>query len=1002
MRKERCVLALVLCLWGACLWAQSGAVGEKAKAGGKTVTVSGTVIEEDTNEPAFSASVVLLKPADSTLVTGASSDLDGKFSIKGVKPGKYIFRITSVGFKPYFKDLQVTSARTTVPMGTIKLQTNAAVLDAIEVTARQAQVEMKADTFVYNAGAYRVPEGSALEELVKKLPGAEVSDDGTITINGKEVKKIMIDGKEFFDNDTRVAMKNLPTNMIEKIKAYDRQSDYTRMTGIDDGEEETVIDLSVKPEMKKGWISNIDGAYGTEDRYDGRVMVNHFTDRYRVTGLGGLNNVGWGGRRTTKEAGFDFTWENGKKENEAGRLRMGGNARYYHTNTDQLSTSNSETFLTAGSNSSFANNASNSRSGNTNVNSNFRIEWSPDTLTRLMFRPNFSYSDNYSRSTSRSVTFNDDPYAWGMTDPLAQYNDYVKDSIVVNDNLRWSRSNGNSYSFDGMLMVNRRLRSKLGRNLTLRVRGGYSESESYSHSISDVNYFLRRDALGNAENDYTRRYNMTPSKNYNGSADLSYSEPVFKGAHLQFSYRYQYRYSDSDRSMYEFSELIDSLWQNHGIDYRENLAYIPGIDVLGAYLDAQNSTYATYKEHNQDATVMFRYQKDEIRFSAGVSVQPQKTYMDYTKGSLDTSVVRNVVNWSPRIDFRYKFSETGQLRVRYNGRSSQPSMTNLLDVTDDSDPLNISRGNPGLKPSWTNSMNIFYNNYIPDLQRGWMVHANMSMTKNSISTAVLYDEASGRRTTMPMNINGNWNTWTGLMFNTALGPEKYFNIFTFTSCNYSNNVGYISSDAHAGGSGVTSDQIVNLSQKSTTKSSNIGERLNFNFRNDLLEVGVNGNINYQHARNDLQENANLDTYNFSYGGNVQVNMPWDMVFSTNINQSSRRGYDDESMNTDELIWNAQLSQSFLPGNAATVSVQWYDILRERSNIGRSISATQRTDTWTNTINSYVMVHFIYKLNIFGGRNTLADGPERPEGGPGRGGPGGRGGGGRGGFGGPRF
>ena len=1002
MRKERCVLALVLCLWGACLWAQNGAVGEKAKAGGKTVTVSGTVIEEDTNEPAFSASVVLLKPADSTLVTGASSDLDGKFSIKGVKPGKYIFRITSVGFKPYFKDLQVTSARTTVPMGIIKLQTNAAVLDAIEVTARQAQVEMKADTFVYNAGAYRVPEGSALEELVKKLPGAEVSDDGTITINGKEVKKIMIDGKEFFDNDTRVAMKNLPTNMIEKIKAYDRQSDYTRMTGIDDGEEETVIDLSVKPEMKKGWISNIDGAYGTEDRYDGRVMVNHFTDRYRVTGLGGLNNVGWGGRRTTKEAGFDFTWENGKKENEAGRLRMGGNARYYHTNTDQLSTSNSETFLTAGSNSSFANNASNSRSGNTNVNSNFRIEWSPDTLTRLMFRPNFSYSDNYSRSTSRSVTFNDDPYAWGMTDPLAQYNDYVKDSIVVNDNLRWSRSNGNSYSFDGMLMVNRRLRSKLGRNLTLRVRGGYSESESYSHSISDVNYFLRRDALGNAENDYTRRYNMTPSKNYNGSADLSYSEPVFKGAHLQFSYRYQYRYSDSDRSMYEFSELIDSLWQNHGIDYRENLAYIPGIDVLGAYLDAQNSTYATYKEHNQDATVMFRYQKDEIRFSAGVSVQPQKTYMDYTKGRLDTSVVRNVLNWAPRIDFRYKFSETGQLRFRYNGRSSQPSMTNLLDVTDDSDPLNISRGNPGLKPSWTNSMELFYNNYIPDLQRGWMVHANMSMTKNSISTAVLYDEASGRRTTMPMNINGNWNTWTGLMFNTALGPEKYFNIFTFTSFNYSNNVGYISADSHAGGSGVTSDQIVNLSQKSTTKSSNIGERLNFNFRNDLLEVGVNGNINYQHARNDLQENANLDTYNFSYGGNVQVNMPWDMVFSTNINQSSRRGYDDESMNTDELIWNAQLSQSFLRGNAATVSVQWYDILRERSNIGRSISATQRTDTWTNTINSYVMVHFIYKLNIFGGRNTLADGPEGPDGGPGRGGPGGRGGGGRGGFGGPRF
>lgn len=194
---------------------------------------------------------------------------------------------------------------------------------------------------------------------------------------------------------------------------------------------------------------------------------------------------------------------------------------------------------------------------------------------------------------------------------------------------------------------------------------------------------------------------------------------------------------------------------------------------------------------------------------------------------------------------------------------------------------------------------------------------------------------------------------------------------------------------------MTSDQIVNLSQKSTTKSSNVGERVNFNFRNDLFEVGVNGNINYQHARNDLQENANLDTYSFSYGGNVQVNMPWNMSLATNIGQSSRRGYDDASMNTDELIWNAQLSQSFLKGNAATVSLQWYDILRERSNISRSLSATQRTDTWTNAINSYVLVHFIYKLNLMGGRNAMGGGQDR-HGGPGgsRRGPGG--------FGGPRF
>ena len=992
---KRSVLAFVLCVWSACLWAQK-------------VTVSGTVMAEDTNEPAFSASVVLLRP-DSTLVTGASSNLDGKFSIPGVKPGKYIFRITSVGFKPYYKDLQLTASKPRMAMGTIKLQTNAAVLSAVEVTARQAQVEMKADTFVYNAGAYRVPEGSVLEELVKKLPGAEVSDDGTITINGKEVKKIMIDGKEFFDTDTKMAMKNLPTNMIEKIKSYERQSDYTRMTGIDDGEEETVLDLSVKKEMKQGWIANVDGGYGTEKRYTGRFMVNRFTDKLRLTAMGAANNVndrgfsggfhgGWGGNGglvATKTAGLDFNWENGKKEREAGRLRVAGNVRYYYRGTDQLTNTNSETFLSAGASSSFSNSSSRSRSGNTNVNSNFRLEWSPDTMTRIMFRPNFSYSENYSNSWSSNVTFNEDPYAFGMANPLAQYEAYVKDSIVVNDNNRRSHSDGQSYSVDGMLMVNRRLNSK-GRNLTLRLRGGYSDSDNKSFSVSDVNYFLQRKPGGNYEKTYTHQYNVNPSKNYNGSADLSYSEPLFTGAHLQFSYRYQYRYSDSDRSMYSLDSLVSK-----GVITEEQLQnlpleYIPGVDWLELARNYRNSQYATYKEHNQDATVMFRYRLGKIRFNAGVSVQPQKTYMDYTKGGLDTTVVRKVLNWSPRIDFRYKFSDTGQLRFRYNGRSSQPSMTNLLDVTDDSDPLYISRGNPGLKPSWTNSMNLFYNNYLPDLQRGWMVHANMNMTRNGISTATLYDEDSGRRTTMPMNIDGNWNAWTGVMFNTALGEKKYFNFFTFTSFRYAHDVGYISSDSNLGGADVTPEQIERFCQKSTTKSSNVGERLNFNFRNDIFEVGVNGSINYQHARNELQENANLDTYNFSYGGNVQVNMPWNMSLATNIGQSSRRGYEDKSMNTDELIWNAQLSQSFLKGNAATVSVQWYDILRERSNISRTLSAVSRTDTWSNSINSYVMVHFIYKLNLMGNREARAGmgGPGGPgEPGPRRG---------PGGFGGPRF
>ena len=982
---------LMMTLWLLCV-AAAGAFAQK-------VTVSGKVMDGEGNEAMPSATVVLLK-TDSTQVTGVTSDLKGAFTLPAVKAGAYILKVSFVGYKSLTRNLQLTKQQKTVDVGTLVLQTDAVLLKGAEVTARVAQVEMKADTFVYNSAAYRLPEGSALEELVKKLPGAEVTEDGTIKINGKEVKKIMVDGKEFFDNDTKMAMKNLPTKMVEKIKAYDKQSDYTRVTGIDDGEEETVLDLTVKKGMKEGWMVNTDVGYGTEERYTGKAMVNRFTDHFQFSLIGSANNIndngfpgggfrGWGGPGgglvASKMAGANFAWDNNKRDNEAGLLKLGGNVRYSHSNTDSETKTNSQTFLTGAAANSYANSRNRSLSGRTNVNANFRLEWAPDTMTNILFRPNFSYSDSYSRSDSRSVTFNADPYL-RYTDPLNQYQD--GDETLVNSNERESKSNGSSKSVDGSLQINRRLNSR-GRNLTLNASAGYNTSENTSFSISKVRFFQEQDP--DKQLSYTNQYNLNPSTSYNYRGRLSYNEPLFRGANLQFSYSFQYRYSDSDRSMYSLDSLVSKELVTADELY---LGYLPGTDWLELCKNSRNSQYATYREYNQEAAVMFRYTYGEMRLNAGVSFQPQTTDMDYKKNRLDTTVTRHVFNWAPRVDFRYKFSKTSQLRLRYNGYASQPSMTNLLDITDDSDPLNVSNGNPGLKPSWTNRMNLFYNNYITERQMGWMVHAGASMTNNSISTAVTYDELTGKRITQPMNINGNWNSNGAFMFNTALGPKKYFNVSTFTNWGYTNAVGYISTNVR-GGADRPAGETWGQPLKSTTKTTNIGERLNLNFRNDLLEVGVNGNINYQHARNALQRNADLDTYNFSYGANATINMPWGMSLSTDLGEDSRRGYDDASMNTNELIWNAQLSQSFLKNKVATLSVQWYDILRQRSNISRSLSATQRTDTWTNAINSYVMVHFIYRLNLLGNKEARSAMPGM--GGPG--GPGGRGGRG-GGFGGP--
>lgn len=243
-----------------------------AQSGSRRVTVSGTVLDGDDKSPVMQATVQLLAPKDSSMVVGNVTNLDGKFSLSA-RPGDYLLKISFVGYKPVLKSVKLTSARQRLNVGEIELNSDAIMLEGAVIVAQAPEVTASEDTLVYTSSAYRVPEGSALEELVKKLPGAEVDENGTITINGKEIKKIMIDGKEFFADDPNIAMKNLPVNIIDKIRAYDKKSDMARVTGIDDGEEETVLDLSVKPGMNHGWLGNADVAAGTEDRYSGSPSV---------------------------------------------------------------------------------------------------------------------------------------------------------------------------------------------------------------------------------------------------------------------------------------------------------------------------------------------------------------------------------------------------------------------------------------------------------------------------------------------------------------------------------------------------------------------------------------------------------------------------------------------------------------------------------------------------------------------------------------------------------
>ena len=922
--------------------------------------VSGAIIDRDTKDPVEQVTVQLLK-TDSTYVTGAISNEKGLFHLNAPENGKYLLKITSVGYKPTVKRVVIEQDKN-LALGNVVVGADAIMLKGAVVTAMAQKVTLKEDTFVYNSAAYRTPEGSVVEELVKRLPGAEVSDDGTIKINGKEVKKILVDGKEFMTGDTKTALKNLPTSIIDKIKAYDEKSDLSKVTGIDDGEEQTVLDFNVKKGMNKGLMSNIDLGIGNKDRYSARGMGGYFNSNNRFMLFGNANNTsdrgfGGGGPRrgfgggnglnASKMLAANYNYE------EKNKFKFNTSLRWNHSDGDVWSRRSSENFM--GSSSSFSNSLNQNFSRSDSWNGNIRLEWMPDTMTNILFRPSISWTTNDSRSTGISASYNQDPYQY-TEDPLSDEGIEKMDEVdaVINRQKSVSLSNSKNNNIRGMLQLNRKLNNK-GRNVTLRMDAKYTDKDSKSISLQNAHLYLVQTAAGLDSTYQTNRYNLTPSKDYSYSAQATYSEPLWKATFLQFSYKFTYSYSKSDRSTYDFSKYsFDGINPEYGA-WGNYLGRLDG--ELGDYRDDKLSRYSEYRNYTHDIQVMMRFVRQKYNLNFGVMIQPQRSkfIQDYQGKYVDT--VRTVTNVSPTLDFRYRFSKMSNLRVNYRGTTSQPSISQLLDITDNSDPLNISKGNPGLKPSFTQNFRLFYNNFVQNHNKGVMTYINFSTTSNSISNKVTYDETTGGRITRPENINGNWNVMGAFMFNCSIDSAGVWNINTDTNLGYNHYVSYLSLDKSQD------------SQKNTTQNTTWNERLSLSYRNDWLELSLDGTLAYNHAKNKLQPNSNLDTWQFSYGPSMTLTAPWGTSLNTSLSCSSRRGYSDASMNTDEFVWNAQLSQGFLKGKPLTVMLQFYDLLHQQSTFSRAISSVSRTDTEYNAINSYAMLHVVYRMNLFGGKDA---------------------------------
>ena len=909
--------------------------------------ISGILTDRDTHEAVIQTTVQLLK-SDSTFVVGTISNEKGEFTLTAPEDGNYLLKISSVGYLTHFQKLRISDGKD-LSLGKIVMNADAIMLKGTTVTGQAVKVTVREDTFVYNSAAFRTPEGSTIEELVKRLPGAQVSDDGKITINGKEVKKILVDGKEFMTGDTKTALKNLPTSIVDKIKSYDQRSDLARVSGIDDGDEQTVLDFGIKKGMNKGVFSNADLALGTDSRYANRLMGAYFKDEYRAMLFANANNTndmgfpGGGGRgnfgrnrdglNASKMLGTNFNYE---KKN---KLTIDWSLRWNHSDGDVQSRVASENFVsTAGS---FSNSLNQSYSRGNQWNARGRLEWQPDTLTNIMFRPSFSYSTSDGASSSMSATYNDNPYNY-VSDPLSSlaFAQLAADSLMVNTRSQNSISYTRNKQAGGMLQLNRRLNAN-GRNVTLRADVDYTDTDTKSLSLSNVHLFQVKNAAGLDSAYQTNRYNLTPTT-----------------AFLQFRYKYGYSRTTSNRSTFDFSNLGEDFFSSLSPLYRGWNSYLSLLaNPYENYLDQRLSRSSVYTNHTHELEMMLRFVGKNYKFNAGFMVQPQSSHFTQTYLGQYADTTRHVFNVSPTLELRYKFSDVSQLHINYRGTTSQPAMADLLDIVDDSDPLNVHRGNPGLKPSFTNSLRFFYNTYKERRQQTFMSFLDYNNTRNAVSNRVTYDETTGGRTTQPDNINGNWNVNAGLMFNTAIDSAGVFNVNTFSNLGYNNYVGYVSLNSTSG------------SQRNVTRSFSLSERLATSYRNSWLELELDGSFTYAHSKNELQLQNNLNTWQFTYGATLNFTFPWGMQLSTDLHQNSRRGYADRALNTNELVWNAQLSQSFLKGSPLSVSVQFYDLLRQQSNFSRSINAYQRTDTEYNSINSYAMLHVVYRFNLFGGKDA---------------------------------
>ncbi|MBZ5858253.1 TonB-dependent receptor [Flavihumibacter profundi] len=926
-------------------------------------SVTGKIQDSINNSPLAGATVHLLNKGFSrTLV----STKNGEFTFSDIPNGSYFLRISFVGFSRIEKPVELRGGN--INLGIIQLQKGAKSLEEVVVKANTPPVQQKGDTVQFNANQFKVNPDANVEDLVKKMPGVTV-DNGQVKAHGEQVKKVTVDGREFFGDDATAALRNLPAEIVDKVQVFDRLSDQAQLTGIDDGQGYKAINIVTREDRRNGQFGRVYAGYGTEDRYQGGGSVNFFKKTQRISVVGLFNNInqqnfagtdilglttggsgrgGGAGRGGPGGGGNNFQVQNQNgitKTNALGinfsdvwgkNFNFTGSYFYNNNDNNNNSVSNREQLITPDS-STFYNEGSKIDSKGTSHRVNMRMEYKIDSNNSLLITPTFNYQQN---NNVQDIT--------GLT--------RLQDKTLINSTDNFNQTKGDGYNFNNNILFRHSFASNKRRSFVIGLTTGINNRNS-TQEVSAITTMYK---TGIPVFDSTLQQQLAETKGYNLSANINYTEPLGKKAILQFTYNPSYSYSDADQRTWKFE------------------------DNTGKYskFDTSLSNVFTSQTTTQRAGVSYRFGDRDKNFSFGIDGQQSTLDNNQTYPATGT-LKKTFSNLLPNAMLWWKLNAMSNIRIFYRSGTSNPSVNQLQNVINNSNPLYFTTGNPQLEQSvsnrlggryiYTNSRkgNSFFVNLFATQTDNYITNATYTAYADSVLTPTVTMH-EGAQLSKPVNLNGYWNTNIMLTYTFPLKSIK---------SNLTFNAGNVFTS--------TPGIINNVLNTAKTLNWNGGFLLGSNI-SQYVDFNINYNANYSTVKNSFQQS--LDNHYFSQSAGVGLNLlsknGW--AYQTDINNQLYRGL-TAVFNQNFWLWNMAVGKKFLKDQKGDLRLSVFDLLKQNRSISRTVAANYIEDVQTKVLTQYFMLTFTYKIKNFG--KAPAQQQRRMEGpwGPPPGAPGGPGG-----------